>query len=196
MGSHSLLKEIFLTQGSNPGLLHCRQILYHLRHQGSPQQANKSKDELLGQGITTLFRKIANWEDGGLVPPSNSDHLAWVRKNSGSFYANKGECKVRPSLVLVSLQRQWVNWFPSAATHRWAWWCSSLWAKQKDFNLMLIPGKQDSQEFSFPHSSSLAWRIPWTEEPGGLQSMGSQRVGYNWAHMHKHTGSIPLVINL
>ena len=27
------------------------------------------------------------------------------------------------------------------------------------------------------HSSILAWRIPWTEEPGGLQSMGSQRVG-------------------
>ena len=29
------------------------------------------------------------------------------------------------------------------------------------------------------HSSSLAWRIPWTEEPGGLQSMGSQRVGHD-----------------
>ena len=29
------------------------------------------------------------------------------------------------------------------------------------------------------HSSILAWRIPWTEEPGGLQSMGSQRVRYN-----------------
>ena len=29
------------------------------------------------------------------------------------------------------------------------------------------------------HSSILAWRIPWTEEPGGLQSMGSQRVGYD-----------------
>ena len=29
------------------------------------------------------------------------------------------------------------------------------------------------------HSSTLAWRIPWTEEPGGLQSMGSQRVGHN-----------------
>ena len=28
-----------------------------------------------------------------------------------------------------------------------------------------------------PHSSILAWEIPWTEEPGGLQSMGSQRVG-------------------
>ena len=31
-----------------------------------------------------------------------------------------------------------------------------------------------------PHSSTLAWKIPWTEEPGGLQSMGSLRVGHNW----------------
>ena len=31
------------------------------------------------------------------------------------------------------------------------------------------------------HSSILTWEIPWTEEPGGLQSVGSQRVGHNWA---------------
>ena len=31
------------------------------------------------------------------------------------------------------------------------------------------------------HSNILAWRIPWTEEPGGLQSMGSQRVRHDWA---------------
>ena len=36
MGSHSLLQGIFLTQGSNLSLLHCRQILYHLSHEGSP----------------------------------------------------------------------------------------------------------------------------------------------------------------
>ena len=30
------------------------------------------------------------------------------------------------------------------------------------------------------HSNSLAWRIPWTEEPGGLQSMGSQKVTHEW----------------
>ena len=30
------------------------------------------------------------------------------------------------------------------------------------------------------HSSILAWRIPWTEEPGGLQSIGSQRVKHDW----------------
>ena len=33
------------------------------------------------------------------------------------------------------------------------------------------------------HSSILAWRIPWTEEPGGLQSMGLQRAGHNWELM-------------
>ena len=32
-----------------------------------------------------------------------------------------------------------------------------------------------------PHSSTLAWKFPWTEEPGGLHSMGSRRVGHNWA---------------
>ena len=32
-----------------------------------------------------------------------------------------------------------------------------------------------------PHSSTLAWKIPWTEERGGLQSMGSQRVGHDEA---------------
>ena len=34
------------------------------------------------------------------------------------------------------------------------------------------------------HSRILAWRIPWTEEPSGLQSMGSQRVRHNWAHTY------------
>ena len=37
VGSHFLLQGIFLTQESNPGLLHCRQILYCLSHQGSPE---------------------------------------------------------------------------------------------------------------------------------------------------------------
>ena len=39
------------------------------------------------------------------------------------------------------------------------------------------------------HSSILAWRIPWTEEPGGLQSIGSQRVGHDYSdltRMHAH----------
>ena len=41
VGCHALLQGIFLTQGSNPGLLHCRWILYRLSHQGSPTSTVK-----------------------------------------------------------------------------------------------------------------------------------------------------------
>ena len=41
-------------------------------------------------------------------------------------------------------------------------------------------GQEDPLERGMAtHSSTLAWRIPWTEEPGGLQSAGLQRVGHN-----------------
>ena len=41
-------------------------------------------------------------------------------------------------------------------------------------------GKEDPLEKEMAtHSSILAWKIPWTEKPGGLQSMGLQRVGHN-----------------
>ena len=44
----------------------------------------------------------------------------------------------------------------------------------------LIPGSEDPlEEEMTTHSSILAWDIPWTGEPGGIQSMGSQRVGHN-----------------
>ena len=38
-----------------------------------------------------------------------------------------------------------------------------------------------SEKVMAPHSSPLTWKIPWTEEPGRLQSMGLLRVGHNWA---------------
>ena len=37
------------------------------------------------------------------------------------------------------------------------------------------------------YSSILAWRIPWTEEPGGLQSKGSQRVGHDRSNFHRNS---------
>ena len=40
---------------------------------------------------------------------------------------------------------------------------------------------EDLIEEMATHSSTLAWKIPWTEEPGRLRSMGSQRVGHDWA---------------
>ena len=47
--------------------------------------------------------------------------------------------------------------------------------------------KDPLEEGIATHSSIHDWEIPWTEEPGGLQSLGSQRVGHDWnslAHMH------------
>ena len=42
-----------------------------------------------------------------------------------------------------------------------------------------LGGEDLLEEGMATHSSILAWRIPWTEEPGGLQSIGSQRVGHD-----------------
>ena len=45
--------------------------------------------------------------------------------------------------------------------------------------------QEDPQEKEMAtHSSILAREVPWTEEPGGLQSMGLERVRHDWAHMH------------
>ena len=48
----------------------------------------------------------------------------------------------------------------------------------KDFTYFYA---EHSEKAMAPHSSTLAWKIPWSEEPGWLRSMGSWRVGYDWA---------------
>ena len=75
VGYHSLLQGIFLTQGWNLGLLHCRPILYHLSYQGSPLYVGNSismnltkktidvlKDIWLRIFVATLFRTGKNWK--------------------------------------------------------------------------------------------------------------------------------------
>ena len=49
------------------------------------------------------------------------------------------------------------------------------------FPLLLFACTLTYHKAMAPHSSTLAWKIPWMEEPGGLQSMGSLRVGHDWA---------------
>ena len=64
---------------------------------------------------------------------------------------------------MASLVTQMVKNLPAV----WETWVRSL-------------GREDPLEKEMAtHSSILAWRIPWTEEPGGLQSMESQRVGHD-----------------
>ena len=75
------------------------------------------------------------------------------------------ECSCSPSrFPRASLVAQWIKSLPAVRKNR----LPSL-------------GREDPLEKEMAtHSSSLAWENPHTEEPGGLQSMGSQRVGHNW----------------
>ena len=60
------------------------------------------------------------------------------------------------------------------------WWFNGKESACNAGDLGLMPGLGRSLEKGMAtHSSILAWRIPWTAEPGGLQSMGSQRVRHD-----------------
>ena len=87
----------------------------------------------------------------------------------------------------------WETWTTREAYPSVSYWCCLLvlsnyilWQRRKgkdgathhSFSFPLFP---TSEKAMTPHSSTLAWKIPWTEEPGRLQSMGSLRVGHSWA---------------
>ena len=59
-----------------------------------------------------------------------------------------------------------------------AQWVKNLPAMQ-DIQVRFLGEEDPLKKEMATHSSILAWRIPWTEDPGRLQSMGSQRVRYN-----------------
>ena len=75
--------------------------------------------------------------------------------------------------------------------HLLRWWpgiknLPSMWETQ----VRSLSQEDPLEEGMATHCSALAWRIPWKEEPGGLQSLGSQRVRHNRVtkHTHTHTG--------
>ena len=65
------------------------------------------------------------------------------------------------------------------------------WLSSKEFacsvgaaeEVGFIPGSRRSPGGGHGYSSILAWRMPWTEEPGGLRSIGSQRIGHSWSNL-------------
>ena len=115
LGYHFLLQEeIFLTQGLNLDLPHCKQMLYRLSHQGSLMT-----EEIIG---------IPRWHSG-----------------------KESVCQCRK--LEIQGFTPWVRKIPL-------------------------------EEEMATHSSILAWKIPWTEESGGLLSMGSQRVEHSWVNIH------------
>ena len=55
-----------------------------------------------------------------------------------------------------------------------------------DIQVRSLGWEDPLEEEMATHSSIFAWRIPLTEDPGGLQFIGSQRVGHDWATEHTH----------
>ena len=66
VGCHSLLQGIVQTQGWNPSLLHCRQILYHLTHEGSPSR-QETRDFWRMRKIGSIIASLWRWSQGMLA---------------------------------------------------------------------------------------------------------------------------------
>ena len=52
-----------------------------------------------------------------------------------------------------------------------------------NYRTVALISHASTEKAMVPHSNTLAWKIPWTEEPGGLPSMGSHRVGHDWSDL-------------
>ena len=88
----------------------------------------------------------------------------WTHVSCISLHWQEDSLPLNTSVIWASLLAQVVKNLP-AVQEKWVWSLS-----QKD----------PLQKRMATYSSILAWRIPWTEEPGGLQSIGSQRFGHDW----------------
>ena len=75
--------------------------------------------------------------------------------------------------------RPWVSLVVQSVKSLPAMWETWVWT---------LGGEDPLEEEMATHPSIPAWRIPWTEEPGGLQCMGSQKVGVNWARTESVDG--------
>ena len=121
--SHSLLQGIFLTQGSNPGLPHCRRILYRPSHQGSPGEERKM---ITNRGpphmIHALFNDLCTFQL--LIPFSVCSHAIgflnrcqlWLGSEDSANFGNVSVhldlgrlavlCVLTPSDLIYSFIRQ------------------------------------------------------------------------------------------
>ena len=163
MGFHFLLQGIFLTQGLNPHLLHCQADSFPLSHQGSPIMAF-GLPILREENSSSTFTEIFSAQIFSYVKVAFKMLLRWLL---GHW----------PILLIGTYQSYWASLVAQRVKHlptMWETWVQSL-------------GQEDPLEKGIAtHSSILAWRIPWSEEPGRLQSMGSQRVGHDWlTHTHQ-----------
>ena len=102
MGCHFLLQWIFPTQGSNLDLLHCRQILYHLSHQGSSQTQRRADDGLTEPPPAHLQRDICQDVVGKLRVHESQAHNGLQLAQVGCVLQVEDRRLPVPLLVLLA----------------------------------------------------------------------------------------------
>ena len=112
----------------------------------------------------TSLPRLLPWERGLLsLSWSFATIICFSVRALGSFFSPKENLIIVLPFFKTSLVAQMGKHLPTM----WETWVRSL-------------GREDPLEKEMAtHSSTLAWRIPWMEEPGGLKFMGSQRVGHD-----------------
>ena len=124
VGCHFLLQGIFPTQGSNPGLPHCRQTLYHLSHQGSPKDLeegnkgvrfNPSAVDSHGSGVRRENSFMENNNSASPECPSSLPVSLLPSLNTSVFF-------FRPVLFSAHTKNVVrISWFYSPKDHEQAW---------------------------------------------------------------------------
>ena len=105
-------------------------------------------------------------------------HLTWPQENFG-HRENQANCSFQfcSNFLYGSQMAQRVNNLP-------------VMQETQETLVQSLNWEDSLEEEMAIHSSILAWRIPWTEEPGGLQSLGSQRVRHDWARLSKQASKL------
>ena len=148
--------------------------------------------------MTLFLLKCRIWNTEGInsSPGGTANCTAWLLPSSWEtlWCAFGNSCKGSltgisdaeyigiPVIFLAEIERiSVVIWASQVAQ----WWRIHLsMQKMQETWVRSLGGEDPLEEEMATHSSFLAWEIPRVEDPGGLQSMGLQRVGHDWAHMY------------
>ena len=131
--------------------------------------------------VEELNLSLLHWQADSLPTKPPGKHWVAVIKIAG--LSKKAQHILFPETYEVFVLSIF-SWGKEEATSK----ATRSWDQQTQKILVVTSNRGDFPklcEGTCPHSSTLAWKIPWMEEPGRLQSMGSLRVGHDWAiHFH------------
>ena len=140
-------------------------------------------------GMLETWVRSLGWEDPlEKEMATHSSILAWRipwREEPGGVQS-MGSQRVRHDCIILSLTFQCINICWLSFSYLFFCTCESVTHSLKVATEIVATDPLEKEMVT--HSGTLAWKIPWTEKPGGLQFMGSQRVGHDWAtewlHFH------------